>query len=63
VVPQVVEPGRGVSVQVAVPLHVLVMHVVDVQVTEVPLHVLFMQEVDVQVIAEPWQTPPPHTSL
>ena len=29
----------------------------------VPLHVLVMQDVDVQVIAEPWQTPPPQTSL
>jgi hypothetical protein len=29
----------------------------------VPLHVLVMQDVSVQVIAEPWQTPPPQTSL
>jgi hypothetical protein len=36
-VPQVVELGAGVSVQVLVPLHVLVMQVVDVQVIEVPL--------------------------
>ena len=35
--PHVVDEGFGVSVQVLVPLHVLVMQVVSVQVTEVPL--------------------------
>jgi hypothetical protein len=37
VVPQVVEEGRGVSVQALVPLQVRVMQSVDVQVIDVPL--------------------------
>ena len=37
-VPHVVDEGFGVSVQVLVPLHVLVMQVVEVQVTPVPAH-------------------------
>ena len=36
--PQVVDELFGVWVQVLVPLHVLVMHVVSVQVTVVPVH-------------------------
>ena len=36
--PQVVDEGFGVSVQVLVPLHVLVMQDVEVQVTPVPAH-------------------------
>jgi hypothetical protein len=38
-VPQVVDDGRGVSVHEAVPLHVRVMHAVEVQVRPVPWHV------------------------
>ena len=37
--PHVVDEGFGVSVHVLVPLHVLVMQVVDVQVIVVPWHV------------------------
>ncbi len=36
--PHAVEDGFGVSVQALVPLHALVMQVVDVQVTAAPWH-------------------------